>query len=138
MMRRLLPIAGLLPLAVLAHGANPVGKWTGRFIVKAPVYPAGFPAARKAQIAAQIATVQKGRIELVLKADHTYTMHNVGLPMMGKPDKSGTWTQKGAGVRLVQKGSGASHQVALVLDPTGKRMSLTLGKSQAQVVFTRL
>lgn len=138
MIRRILPIAGLLPLAVLAHGANPVGKWSGRFVVKTPVYPAGFPAARKAQIAAQIATVQKGRMNLVLKADHTYTMRSVGLPMMGKPDKSGTWTQKGANVQLVQKGSGASHQGALVLDATGKRMSVTLGQSQARIVFTRL
>ena len=138
MIRRFYAVASLLPFAVLAHAANPVGKWSGRFVVKTPVYPAGYPAARKAQIAAQIATVQKGRMNLVLKADHTYTMRSVGLPMMGKPDKSGTWTQKGANVQLVQKGSGASHQGALVLDATGKRMSVTLGQSQARIVFTRL
>ena len=138
MIRRFCVLASLLPFAVVAHAANPVGKWTGRFIVKTPVYPAGFPAARKAQIAAQIAAVQKGRMDLVLKTDHTYTMHNIGLPMMGKADTSGTWTQKGANVQLVQKGAGASHQGALILDATGKRMSVTLGQSQARIIFTHL
>ena len=138
MIRRLCAVAPLLSLALFARAADPVGKWSGRFIVKAPVYPAGFPVARKAQIAQQIATVQKGRMALVLKADHTYAMHNVGLPMMGTPDTSGTWSQKGANVQLVQKGVAASHQGALVLDPTGKRMSVTLGQSKAQIVFTRL
>ena len=136
MLRRLSFALALLPLAALAHAANPVGNWTGRILVKTPVFPAGYPAAQKADTLAKIAAVGKGRMNLVLKPDHTYTMHNVGLPFMGKPDTSGTWTQKGASVQLLQGGR-ADHQGPLLLDPSGKRMGLTLGKSGAQIVFTR-
>ena len=51
-------------------------------------------------------------------------------------DAVGTWTQTGANVRLLQKGH-VDRQSVLVLDLSGRRMTLTLGRSKAQIVFTR-
>ena len=133
-MKRTLTAIAVLLLVAAAHAVGPVGAWTGRFVPKVPTLPPGAPAAQRAKLAADLATIKTGRLHLVMKPDHTYTMHIVGLPMLGKPDSAGTWTQSGAFVDMVETGK-AKGTRPLHLAYTEKRMSLGLGN--AQFVFVR-
>ena len=135
-MNRTLALPALFALVGTASAASPVGAWTGRFLPKTPVLPANAPAARKAKLAADLATIKTGRMHLVLKADHTYTMHIVGLPMLGTPDTKGTWSQRGAFVDMVQSGAPKSAR-PLHLAYTDRRMDLSLGGGETRFVFVR-
>ena len=128
-------VAALLALAAASGAAGPAGAWTGRFLPKTPVLPAGAPPAQKAKLAAELKMVQTGRMHLAMKPNGTYTMHIVGLPMLGKPDSTGTWRQSGAFVEMVQTGAPAGAR-PLRLAYTQKKMTLQLGPG-TRFEFTR-
>ena len=120
--------------ALVGFALTPVGVWIGRFLPKTPVLPPSAPASAKARLASDLAMIRTGRMHLMLKADHTYAMHIVGLPMLGKPDSTGTWSQAGNFVDMRQAGAPQGAR-PLHLAYTDKTMSLTQGNARFE--FTR-
>lgn len=132
---RLVASSALFVLAGAALAVGPVGAWTGRFLPKTPTLSPSAPAAAKARLAADLAMIKSGRMHLVMKPDGTYTMHIVGLPMLGKADSVGTWKQSGAVVEMLE--TGAKKGVPpLRLAYAERKMTLQLGPN-TRFEFTR-
>ena len=127
--------AALFPLAVVVHASGPAGAWSGRFLPTIPTLPANAPAAVKAKLAADLALIKTGRMHLTLKPDGGYTMHIVGLPMLGKPDSTGTWKQNGAFVDLAETGAPKGAR-PLHLAYTERKMTLQYSP-KTRFEFTR-
>ena len=123
----------MLPF-LFVYVASPVGAWTGRFLPKTPILPPSAPASAKARLASDLAMIKTGRMHLTLKADHTYTMHLVGLPMLGKTDSTGTWSQAGTFVDMRQTGAPKDAR-PLHLAYADKTMTLVQGNARFE--FTR-
>ena len=133
-MRKLLAVSAFGAVS-LAQATGPAGAWTGRFLPKTPVLPPSAPVSARAKLASDLAMIKKGRMSLLMKPDGTYTMHIVGLPMLGKPDSTGAWRQSGGAVEMVQTGAPKGVK-PLRLAYTEQKMVLQMGPN-ARFEFTR-
>ncbi len=123
--------------AAVASAANPVGTWTGKFLIKMPPVPASATPQQKQMMTKMMAQVKAGRITMSLKANKTYTAKITGMPMVPNGgNETGTWSQTGNAV-TIKDNKRPNNPQKLTMSADGKKMTLLLPNGQGSVVFTR-
>ena len=127
----------LVAAAPFALAANPVGKWTGKMMIKMPTLPPSANPQQKAMMEKVMSQMSQARITLDLKANKTFTVSMTGMPQaQGAKTETGMWSQKGNVVTTTQAKAGSKPQ-SMTLSPDGKTLTLTIPNGQGKVVFTK-
>ena len=129
------PFAALLATFAI----DPVGAWTGKLQLKLPRLPPNLPPDRRALAARAAEKIKSGRIDLTLRADHSFAVRIVNLPSMGPSDTRGAWSQRGRTVTLHDSTPGIEPQ-NFVLSADGRTMSYPIQNAfgaQGRLVFSR-